>query len=93
MQIPGGALDLAPLIPVAAILVWCFFKTMRGPIGQALADRLRGSGGDDMAGELETLREEVVALRADLEETQERQDFSERLLSQGQQAPEVPTPK
>lgn len=87
MQIPGGALDLAPLIPVVAILVWGFLKTMRGPIGQALADRLRGSSSDDMAGELEALREEVVALRADLEETQERQDFSERLLSQGSMPP------
>ena len=72
MQIPSGALDLAPLVPVVAILVWGFLRTMRGPIGQALADRLRGSGGDDMAGELEALREEIVALRADLEETQER---------------------
>ena len=56
MQIPSGALDLAPLVPVVAILVWGFLRTMRGPIGQALADRLRGSGGDDMAGELEALR-------------------------------------
>ena len=90
MQIPSGALDLAPLIPVAAIFAWCFLRTLRGPVGQALADRLRGSGGDDMAGELAALREEVVELRADLEETQERQDFSERLLSQSSTLPKPP---
>ena len=73
--------DLAPLIPVTAILVWGVLRVLKGPVGHALADRLRGSHGDDVQGDIAALREEVTALRAELDETHERIDFTERLLS------------
>jgi hypothetical protein len=54
------------------------------------AQRLRqrrggGSGGELQAG-LEALEDEVSRMRQELSETQERLDFTERVLAQGQEA-------
>lgn len=60
---------------------------LRGPLGQALVDRIRGGGQLSAAGELEL--EELRARLAELEarsermvELEERVDFAERLLAQ-----------
>lgn len=68
-------------------------ELIRGPLGQALARRVQGTGHD---GELEVrqdvaeLRDQVEALRAALDETNERLDFTERLLAQGPQPERLP---
>jgi len=69
------------LITVAGI--WGGVRVIQGPLGQALAHRLRGRSGDaDLSNEVADLREQVDLLRRQLEETQERMDFAERLISQ-----------
>ena len=90
MQIPSGALDLIPLIPVAAIVVWGAIWTIKSQIGHAVAERIRGSS--EMHEEVVHLREEVAQIRAELELTNERMDFAERVLTQGSIPEKHPTP-
>ena len=56
----------------------------RGPLGKALADRIAGR---HLAADPETqrLRQDVDDLRAELGAVQERLDFTERLLTRGQE--------
>ncbi len=66
-----------------------------GPIGRALADRLRRKGvepGVDPA-ELDALRDEVAGLRQQVGELAERQDFAERLLAQARERGLLNAPK
>jgi hypothetical protein len=78
--IPLAGMFTGVLITVAAI--WGAVKVAHGPLGQALARRLQGRGVDsELSGEVAELRDQVDALRHQLEETQERVDFAERLLS------------
>jgi F0F1-type ATP synthase membrane subunit b/b' len=61
-------------------------KIFTGPIGVALAERIRGVSGPAhpaLAGEMEELRGRV----ADVEE---RLDFAERLLAQAREADQLP---
>ena len=54
------------------------------------AQRLRqGRGGSELQPRLETLEFEVSDLRRELSETQERLDFAERVLAQGQETRRV----
>jgi hypothetical protein len=57
----------------------------RSPIGSALADRLRGGAVDGglLQRQLDELHVELEAVRQELSETQDRVDFAERLLGQG----------
>lgn len=58
------------------------------------AQRLRQApGGSDLHARLEALEIEVSNLRRELSEMQERLDFAERLLAQGQEAPRVNPPR
>jgi hypothetical protein len=69
------------LVTVAAI--FGFVRFTQGPVGQAFARRIQGHGADpDTSTEVAQLRDELDQLRRQLEETQERVDFAERLLSQ-----------
>ncbi len=90
MHIPGG-LDLVPLISVAAIIVLGMAWTIRSQIGHAIAERIRGSSGE-LHEEVTHLREEMAQLRAELELTNERVDFAERVLTQGSVPEKHPTP-
>jgi len=58
----------------------------RGPIGQAIAAQLRGDAGESSDGrvlaQLEEMTAELQALRDDVGQLHERQDFTERLLTQ-----------
>ena len=63
-------------------------ELIRGPLGQALARRLQGrapGGALEVRQDVAELRDQVDALRAALEETNERLDFAERLLAQAPQ--------
>jgi hypothetical protein len=57
------------------------------PIGRAVAERIRSRGAVPMHDP--ELLSELVSLRRDLSEVQERVDFAERLLSQSQERPQV----
>lgn len=61
------------------------------PIGKAFADRVRHGKSPLPAAELDpAVYQELDHLRADLSEMQERLDFAERLLSQRQDAAQLP---
>ena len=57
------------------------------PVGKAIAERIRSHGAVPMQDH--ELLNEVDALRRDVSELQERVDFTERLLSQQQERPQV----
>jgi hypothetical protein len=76
---------------ITAVVIWGVVKIVHGPLGQALARRVQGRGGDqELRGEVAELREQVDIVRQQLEETQERLDFAERLLSQQPTAGRIP---
>ncbi len=76
---------LGVLIPVMAVFFFGMVALSRTVIGKALARRIGGEEGVPAAleGELRELRAEVDALHAELMETQERLDFTERQLAAG----------
>ena len=68
---------LAPLIPITAIVAWVVVK-----VAKLKAQTGSLGGAPDAAGRLDALENEVGSLRHELNETQERLDFAERLLAQ-----------
>jgi hypothetical protein len=92
---------LGEVIPILGMLIglaitlaaiFGFVRFAQGPIGQALARRIQGQGGSDpeISAEVAQLRDELDHLRRQLEETQERVDFAERLLSRERPAARIP---
>lgn len=74
-------------------IIFGLVQLTRGPVGQALARRIQGRGGNadgEVQMELAELRDQVDAIRGTLEETQERLDFAERMLSQGHSLDRLP---
>ncbi len=59
------------------------------PIGRAIADRLRGKAvmetPPELLADMDELKDQVGALSQQVSELAERQDFSERLLSQARE--------
>lgn len=72
-------MDLAPLIPVVAIVAWAAIK-----IARINATRIAPSS-TEVTARVEELERVVHGLQQDLVETQERLDFAERLLAKGRQ--------
>ena len=70
-------MDLAPLIPIAAILVWGGIK-----IASIRAKARVGAVDPEAAARLEAMETELGTLRQELGEVHERLDFAERLLAQ-----------
>lgn len=62
---------------------------LRGPLGQAIADQLRGgpavSAEGPLLAQLEEVTGELQAVREELAALNERMDFTERLLTQQQE--------
>jgi predicted nucleic acid-binding Zn-ribbon protein len=81
---PGS---LGVLIPIIGMMIGFFVIFSRSDLGRALAQRISGGAGaaSSLEGELRELRGEVDALRGELSETQERLDFTERMLAAGKQ--------
>ncbi len=70
---------------VIGALGWAGVRIFNGPVGQALARRLQGQhGGPDpeVMNEVLELRHQVEQMQQRLTDTEERVDFSERLLAQ-----------
>ena len=91
---------MADLIPIFGMItglgiilggIFGFVRLTQGPVGQALARRIQGHAASDpeVAADLAELREQVDLLRHQLEETEERLDFAERLLSQQRPAARI----
>lgn len=76
----------------AAIPIWFFLVgggafVLRGPLGKAIAEQLRGGPERDQPMEVPNeVYAELDELRARLLEVEERQDFAERLLAQHPEA-------
>ncbi len=79
---PGS---LGVLIPIIGLMIGFFVVFSKSDLGRALAQRISGGAGvsRELEGEIRELRGEVEALRAELGETQERLDFTERMLAGG----------
>ena len=79
--------QLGVLIPIFGMMIGFFVIVSKSELGRALAQRLShgATGSPELEGELRELRGEVEALRAELGETQERLDFTERMLAGGKQ--------
>jgi hypothetical protein len=74
------------LIPITFFLTVGAVIASRGEIGKAIAYQIRGGGKDeDLRAEVEEMRRELDAVRAELAETAERLDFAERMLSAARQ--------
>jgi hypothetical protein len=86
------------VVPVVLFVMIGLSVILRGPLGQAIADRVRG-GAVDMGAdprvreELDSLRLEVDELRGQLAEAHERIDFAERLLARRDELVPLPQPK
>jgi hypothetical protein len=76
-------MDLAPLIPVAAIIAFAAVKIV------SLRSRRLDSAPADIAARLEAVERDVQGLQQELAETQERVDFAERLLSQAREGRQI----
>jgi predicted nucleic acid-binding Zn-ribbon protein len=72
-------MDLAPLIPVVAILAFAAVKIARLRAGRG------ESTPSDVTARLEALERGVQDLQQELAEAQERLDFAERVLSQARE--------
>ena len=69
------------IVVIAIVLAVVLVKLIKGPLGQAIADRLRGTAPPDPG-----VLDELEAVRTRLAEVEERLDFAERMLAQGEQA-------
>ncbi|PYO81022.1 MAG: hypothetical protein DMD65_13930 [Gemmatimonadetes bacterium] len=71
------------------------------PVGRAIAERIRRSGGgalpEDVRGELDELRSELTGevhqLRTEVSELSERMDFAERLLAKQRDGERLAPPR
>ena len=98
---PESAGELIPILGMIMGLVITIgiivglVQVTKGPLGQALARRIQGRSAvtdAEVQNELAELREQVELLRGTLEETQERLDFTERMLSHARTADRLPEP-
>ena len=72
---------------VALALIVGLVKVCRGPVGAALADRLRG---DSRPAVDPMLHPELDELRGRVAEVEERLDFAERHLARAREADQLP---
>jgi septal ring factor EnvC (AmiA/AmiB activator) len=81
----GPGREVVMLIPILGLLIGGFAIFVRSHLGHALAERIAGRSGAsaELEAEVRELRTEVEALRGELGETQERLDFTERMIAGG----------
>jgi hypothetical protein len=80
---------MATGVITTGLFFWGIVQVSRSQIGTAVARWIQShaKGDPDLMGELLQLREQVDLMQQQLVETQERLDFTERLLTRGQRAP------
>jgi len=89
--------DLVTTFLIGASVVLVAYSPLPRALGQALAHRLihgkapaEPAAGATTDPRVEAMADEVIALRRQLEETQERVDFAERLLAQARERSGLP---
>jgi hypothetical protein len=88
-------MDTPFVVPVVFFVMIGLTVILRGPLGQAIADRIRhgagGTGSDrQLREEMDSLRLEVDELRGQLSDAHERIDFAERLLARRDEPAALP---
>ena len=78
--------DQVLLIVIASITAWTVTRVFRGPLGDAIARRIGGGGGQTESGSRD---HEIAELQTRVAELEERLDFTERVLLQDRQAGEL----
>jgi alkylation response protein AidB-like acyl-CoA dehydrogenase len=90
VTIEEGGMDagvIALLIPIAAIVTGGVVKIVK------VREAARQAGSDpDLQARLAAMEQELAAMRGELSETQERLDFTERLLAQAREAKRLDSP-
>jgi hypothetical protein len=76
-------MDLAPLIPIAAIIAFAAIKIA------TLRARRPDPASSDLPARLDAVERDLQLLQQELVETQERVDFAERLLSQAREGRQI----
>jgi ubiquinone biosynthesis protein UbiJ len=80
IQAVGGVVGL--MVPLAAVSLGGLLLFSRSNLGRALASRISGNSRDPVAeARLDAFQDELTDVRAQLQETQERLGFAERLLA------------
>jgi len=91
--IHGMIAFLGLMVPMMGLSVVGIFVLGRSLIGEALAQRIAGGSQDpEVQEQLLGLREDVALLRGQLQETQERLDFTERMLARPEPPRELRQP-
>lgn len=82
----AAAATLGPIaVPIWAMAIAMVAILVRSPLGKAFADRIADRGrADELPAELYA---ELEDLRARMVELEERQDFTERVLTKGESQP------
>lgn len=91
-DILGGITAVLGLtVPILGLSIVGLVVFTRSRLGEAVARRIAGGRYDPETDEqISALQEEVAMLRHQLQETQERMEFAERLLSRGDRAEPLP---
>jgi hypothetical protein len=79
-------------IITTGLFFWGIVQVARSPVGQALARRIQGRyahGDPELVSEVGALRDQLESLQQQLIETQERVDFTERLLARGRPSDQI----
>lgn len=91
--IDGLVAVLGLMIPMMGLTVVGIVVLGRSRIGEALAQRIAGVRQDpEVHEQLLALQEDVALLRGQLQETQERLDFAERMLARPEPSKELRQP-
>ena len=87
----GVAAVLGLTVPILGLSIVGLVVFTRSRLGEAVARRIGGGRYDPETDEqISALQEEVALIRHQLQETQERVEFAERLLSRGDRAEPLP---
>lgn len=88
---PGELIPIIGMITgtiMTGFLAVALVMILKGPVGQALSRRLQGRAGEmeqELIGEVQALRDQVLLLEQQAGEMEERLEFAERLLLRGDQ--------
>ena len=92
---PEGMIPLMGMVTgiiTTGLFFWGIVQVARSQIGTAIARRLQGHAGTDpdLAGDVQFLREQLDSLQQRLTESEERLEFTERLLAQSRAQENLP---